>query len=140
MHFRRHARLIRVLFVGALVLALVMALVPHPPGMAGLNDKVQHSLAFVVLSVLAAGGWPDARLPRIGERLSFVGALIEVLQSIPALHRDCDIMDWITDTAAIAVALGIVWLARGRGPLGRTSPAVVSPASFAVERHQDADA
>ena len=34
--------------------------------------------------------------------------MIEVLQSIPALHRDCDIRDWIADTVAIAVVLLIV--------------------------------
>ena len=73
-----------------------------------MNDKAQHSLAFVTLSVLAAGGWPDAPLLRVGERLSFVGALIEVVQAIPALHRDCDIMDWLTDTVAIIVALAVV--------------------------------
>ncbi|MGI4731219.1 MAG: VanZ family protein [Janthinobacterium lividum] len=114
MDLRRHAPLIRVLFVAALAFALFMAFVPHPPGVAEVNDKAQHSLAFVVLSVLAAYGWPDVPLPRIAERLSFVGALIEVVQSIPALHRDCDIMDWLTDTAAIIVALLIVRLVRGR--------------------------
>jgi hypothetical protein len=40
--------------------------------------------------------------------LSFLGALIEVAQSIPALHRDCDILDWVADTVAITVALLIV--------------------------------
>lgn len=114
MNVRRLARPFRVLFVAALVFALVMALVPHPPGVAEVNDKAQHSLAFVVLSVLAAGGWPEARLLRIGERLSFVGALIEVFQSIPALHRDCDPVDWVTDTVAIAAALLIVRLVRRR--------------------------
>ena len=98
-----------------------MALTPHPPG-AEVNDKAQHSLAFGVLSVLAALGWPRAPLFRIGERLSFVGALIEVFQSIPALGRDCDVMDWITDTAAITVALLVVRAIRG--PVrGRTDPA-----------------
>ena len=112
---RRHASSIRLLFAAALVLAVVMALLPHPPGIGvEVNDKAQHSLAFAVLSILAAAGWPEGSLLRIGERLSFVGALIEVFQSIPALHRDCDVMDWITDTLAIAVALGIVRLARGR--------------------------
>jgi hypothetical protein len=38
--------------------------------------------------------------------------LIEVLQSIPALHRDCDIMDWVADTGAILVALALVALIR----------------------------
>ena len=110
----RHAPLLRILFVAALAFALFMALTPHPPGVAGVNDKAQHSLAFVVLSVLAAGAWPNASLLRIGERLSFFGALIEVVQSIPALHRDCDIMDWITDTVAIAITLLIVRTVRGR--------------------------
>jgi hypothetical protein len=52
--------------------------------------------------------FPRAQLSRIGERLSFLGALIEVLQAIPSLHRDCDIFDWMTDTAAIVVVLVIV--------------------------------
>ena len=51
---------------------------------------------------------------RILERLSFVGALIEVVQSIPQLHRDCDIRDWIADTAAIAVMLLILGAVRLR--------------------------
>ena len=112
MSLGRHVPLARVLFVAALAFALFMALVPHPPGVAEVNDKAQHSLAFVVLGVLAATGWPGAALWRVGERLSFVGALIEVFQSIPALHRDCDVMDWITDTAAIAVALLFIGLVR----------------------------
>ena len=110
----RHTSTLRILFVTALTFALVMAFIPHPPGVPEVNDKAQHSLAFAVLSVLAAAGWPAAPLLRIGERLSFVGALIEVVQSIPALHRDCDILDWVTDTVAIAVTLLIVQALRRR--------------------------
>ena len=54
-------------------------------------------------------------LSRMGERLSFLGAMIEVTQSIPALHRDCDIMDWVIDTAAILVTLVAVWAYRQIG-------------------------
>ena len=54
---------------------------------------------------------------RIAERLSFLGALIEVTQSIPALHRDCDIRDWIADTVAIVVVTVVMGLLlRRRGP------------------------
>ncbi|WP_174280123.1 hypothetical protein [Sphingomonas bacterium] len=115
----RRAPTVRLLFVAALSVALVMALVPHPPNVAEINDKAQHSLAFVVLGVLAAEGWPGTPLLRLGERLSFVGALIEVFQSIPALHRDCDVMDWITDTVAVAAALLVVALLRRRAIGGR---------------------
>ena len=99
----------------ALAFAVTMALLPHPPDLRlHVGDKVQHMLAFGTLSVLAAAAWPRAELLRTGERLSFLGALIEVLQSIPALHRDCDIMDWVADTAVIAGVLLVVRLYRRR--------------------------
>lgn len=99
----------------ALLFAVTMALLPHPPAVAGdLGDKYQHMLAFGTLTILAVAGHPRADLLRIGERLSFLGAMIEVLQSIPALHRDCDIWDWVADTAVIAVVLLVVRLYRRR--------------------------
>ncbi len=105
----------RVLFWAALLFAVTMALLPHPPHVADrLGDKYQHMLAFGTLAVLAAIAWPRAELLRVGERLSFLGALIEVTQSIPALHRDCDIMDWVADTSVIVGVLVVVWLARRR--------------------------
>lgn len=114
-------RICRVLLGLGILLAVVLALLPQPPHLPidSLGDKFEHSLAFVVLSLLAAGGFPDVRLTRIGERLSFLGAMIEVAQSIPVLHRDCDILDWATDTIAIIVTLLIVAAIRaqkrGRG-------------------------
>jgi len=98
----------RLLFWGALVFAVTMALLPHPPVTLSSNDKYQHMMAFGALTILAAAGWPQAELLRIGERLSFLGALIEVLQSIPSLHRDCDIHDWLADTLVIVVVLLVV--------------------------------
>lgn len=106
----------RAALLGALALAFTMALLPKPPHLPfdGMSDKYQHMLAFAVLSLLAALAYPRASLLRIGERLSFLGALIEVLQAIPSLHRDCDIRDWIADTLAIALVLGFVALTRRR--------------------------
>jgi len=108
------ARFARIAFCGALIFAVVMALLPHPPVSLSNNDKYQHMLAFGTLTVLAVAGWPHAELLRIGERLSFLGALIEVMQSIPSLHRDCDIHDWLADTLVIVVVLIVVALWRRR--------------------------
>lgn len=110
------ARLYRVLLVVALVGAVVMALLPNPPHVPTdrFGDKFNHMLAFATLAGLAAKGFPGESLLRIGERLSFAGALIEVLQAIPALHRDCDFRDWIADTVAIAVVLLLVAAFRRR--------------------------
>ena len=106
--------LLRLVLVAAVVFAVTMALLPKPPHLPidQFGDKAQHMLAFATIALLAAFSYPTARLFRIGERLSFLGALIEVLQSIPSLHRDCDIHDWIADTLAITVVLLIVWAVR----------------------------
>lgn len=105
-------RLARVALVVALIFAVTMALLPHPISVP-VKDKWQHMAAFGTLTALSAIGFPKAPLHRIGERLSFLGALIEVLQSIPALHRDCDIMDWLADTYVIIAVLIVVRIVRG---------------------------
>lgn len=110
--------LIRVALFAATLFAVTMALLPEPSKLAleDVNDKIRHMGAFAALSLLAASAYPRASLWRIGERLSFLGALIEVAQSIPALHRDCEIGDWLADTLAIAVTLLLVAAIRRRRP------------------------
>lgn len=105
----------RLLFAAATIFAVTMALLPHPPQVPITNDKTQHMLAFGVMTILSVMAYPNASLLRIGERLSFLGAMIELVQSIPALHRDCDIMDWVADTAIIIVVLAVVALKRRMG-------------------------
>jgi hypothetical protein len=109
------------LFLAGLLFTLVMAWLPHPPAVPGNpNDKIQHIAAFACLSLLGAMAFPAFPLARLGERLSFLGAIIEVVQAVPALHRDCDIRDWIADTLAVIVALFVVGaLRRSRTRLSR---------------------
>lgn len=96
-------------FWGALLFAVVMAILPKPPHtpIDQFGDKFEHMLAFGTLAACAALGYAETPLLRIGERLSFLGAMIELVQSIPALHRDCDIRDWVADTAMIVLVLSI---------------------------------
>ena len=104
----------RTLMWAAIVVAVTMALLPHPPALPidAYGDKFEHATAFAVMALLAAIAYPEVPLPRTAERLSFLGALIEVGQSIPALHRDCDIRDWFADTGAVVVVLGLYALVR----------------------------
>lgn len=104
----------RLLLAVTCVVVLTMALLPHPPEVPIDNDKYRHMLAFGTLTVLSVAAYPQTPLLRVGERLSFLGAMIEVVQSIPALHRDCDIMDWVADTAVIVGVLLVIALVRGR--------------------------
>jgi VanZ family protein len=106
-------KFMRVAFWTALLGAVVMAALPHPPTTIEIGDKYQHMLAFGTLAVLAILAYPATPLGRIAERLSFLGAMIEVVQSIPALHRDCDILDWVADTAVVLAVVAMVVLYRG---------------------------
>ena len=109
--------LVRALFWAAALFALVMALLPHPPEVPGNpSDKIQHALAFATLGLLGAFAYPRVSALRLIVGLSLFGALIEVAQGIPVLHRDSDVLDWLTDTIACAAVLVPVrlWLVRKR--------------------------
>ena len=103
---------LRVLFWLALVFAVTMALLPKPPKLPldRLGDKFAHMLAFATLAGLGTLGYGRALRWRVAERLCFLGAAIEVGQSIPWLNRTCDIRDWIADCMAVAVATAIASL------------------------------
>jgi hypothetical protein len=112
----RRPAFLRIAFWAGAAFALVMALLPHPPQLPGEpSDKVQHIAAFLALGGLGSFAYPKANPLYLGAGLSLFGAAIEILQLIPALHRDGDPLDWAADTAA--VALIIVLLRRLiRGP------------------------
>lgn len=118
----------RIAFYAAVAISVIAALAPSPefePTFRNV-DKVQHMAAFAVLAGLARFGFPDASQWRIVERLSFLGAAIEVFQSIPALHRDCDVWDWAADTLAAAVVVVVLtWLIARRGAV--PDPAADTP-------------
>lgn len=109
------SRIAKSLFWIALLFATVMAVLPKPPEtpIDQYGDKFAHILAFATLAFLANLGFPRTERIRIVERLSFLGAVIEVVQSIPALHRTCDIRDWIADSLAVlVVTAGFVLFSR----------------------------
>ena len=112
----------RLLFWAGAFFAFVMAVLPQPPELPGApSDKVQHMLAFATLGLLAAWAYARAPVARLLVGLSLYGAVIELVQAIPALHRDSDIKDWIADTVAsgiVLVAVGL-WRSRTRGARDR---------------------
>ena len=124
MTLQRRLAILRLLFWAAALFAFAMAVVPQPPQLPGApSDKVQHIAAFLVLGGLASFAYPRTSPVYLGTGLSLFGAFIELVQYIPALHRDSDPIDWIADTAAAALILFFLhWLrakmkgeAEGRG-------------------------
>lgn len=105
-------RMFRLIFWLATLFAVTMAVLPKPPHLPidRFGDKFQHMLAFAVIALLAALSWPAASRWRIAVRLSLLGAMIEVVQAIPSLHRDSDVRDWVADTVALGLVLLLVAL------------------------------
>ena len=99
-------RYVRPAFFAAAAFAFVMATLPHPPELIGHpSDKIQHLLAFATLGILAAYGFAQRSILTLFAGLSIYGAGIEIVQAIPALHRDSDIVDLLVDMVAAGVTL-----------------------------------
>lgn len=99
-------RLFQFAFWGALLFALVMALLPRPPQLPGSpSDKVQHILAFVVLTALALAAYPRTHPVRIAAGLFVLGGLIELVQLLPMLRREGSWLDFAADCGAVLAVL-----------------------------------
>ena len=86
----------------------------------GMSDKTDHITAFLVLTLLARSAYRQSPGWLLAIGLSLFGALIEFSQAIPFLGRDASVWDWVADTAAILVGLGLA------GLIGRRLPALFS--------------
>lgn len=105
-------------FIAAALVTLVGALLPPPDALQPLPwDKADHFVAFGVVALFAAVAFPGRSLILIGVLLSGFGAVIELLQGLPVIHRDPSVLDWVADTLGIAAALAVVAVARLGGVL-----------------------
>lgn len=105
-------RALRVVFWLAITVAFVVAIWPKPIIVPGApNDKIQHILAFLFLTALGSAAYPRNAL-KLGLGLAGLGALIEIVQAIPALNRDAELLDWIADVAAVLAVLAAVFVWR----------------------------
>ncbi|MEZ5960598.1 MAG: hypothetical protein R3C30_09265 [Hyphomonadaceae bacterium] len=115
--FKTLVVMLRLALAGALLFTLYAAFAPSPEAPDILPwDKAAHFAAFFTLAVLAALSFPRTPLVAIGVALSALGAGIEVVQGLPGVDRDRDVVDWLVDTVAIGFALwpGLVHAARAR--------------------------
>ena len=112
----------RAALVGCLLLTAWGAFAP--PGVARPHlfpwDKAEHFSAFFALTACAMAAFPRVRLAWIAGGLSACGALVELIQALPFVNRDCDWKDWVADTAAILAVVGVVLAARIRRALAQT--------------------
>jgi hypothetical protein len=106
-------KLARTAFFAALAFTFYSAVIPSPLALRLAPwDKAEHFIAFYCLTGLAVAAFPRRNLFVIAALLSSFGALIEIVQGLPVVHRDRDFWDWVADTIAIIAALApmlLVW-------------------------------
>lgn len=102
----RIQRALRLAFWLAAAFAFVMAALPKPPAVPlSPSDKVLHMLAFATLAALGSIAYPKTSPVKLALGLFVFGGFIEVVQMIPALHRDAQALDWVADAVAATAAL-----------------------------------
>lgn len=110
------ARLAKIVFFAALLFTFYSAVIPPEHALHLVPwDKAEHFIAFYTLTGLAAAAFPRRHILLIAALLSAFGALIEIVQGLPIVHRDRDFWDWVADTLAIGAALApmlLVWWRR----------------------------
>lgn len=119
------------MLAGAAVVAFACAVAPRAiaPHLTSW-DKADHFITFFVLTSLAAASFPAGSLMAIGAVMSAFGGLIELVQGLPFVGRDCDIHDWVADSVAVLAVIAAFALFRrtvnpcggkraGQAPAGR---------------------
>jgi VanZ family protein len=103
-----HGALSRGTFAVVVLLSLAILLAPGsdvPPSPPGV-DKLVHGGLFLALAV--SGRWAGVRWRVLAVLLPVYAAASELLQTIPALHRDGTIGDWLADTVGAVIGL-VLW-------------------------------
>lgn len=105
----RSARAWRLVFVVGLIGLLFWTLVPYPPAhpYPTLEGKLGHCFAFGTLAFLGVLAFPRANVWRLTEALSLIAGAIELLQLLPAINRNSNVLDWLFETLAIALVVSL---------------------------------
>ena len=119
----------------ALAYTLFKAFAPAHEGGSGLFpwDKADHFSAFFVLTGLAMVALPRQPLWRIAAGMSALGAMIEVIQGLPFVGRDCDFWDWVAEMVAISAVYAVVLAAKMRRNLAVETEPTTARAREAAE-------
>lgn len=96
-------RAARCTFAAAVVVTLYFALIAPggPLGLESLSDKVLHLLTFAILTGLARLAFPGASAFWIFFGLVLFGGGIEVVQGLPRVSRDSELLDLVADCVGI---------------------------------------
>lgn len=92
----------------ALIAIYLLAVMPPTAAPSLASDKVEHMMAFLTLTILAAMAFPKVSPVLIAAGLAAFGAFIEFSQMLPIVHRDSSGLDWVADVCAILFGLLVI--------------------------------
>lgn len=118
----RWRRLARAGYWALVLLVFVLSVAPISQGGPETNDKVNHFAAFYTLELAAAVLFPRRPLWFAAVLLAGYGGLIEIVQGLDFVGRDRDLLDWLTDIAAVACAALPLAFSRLRARIGDDKP------------------
>jgi VanZ family protein len=96
------------MFVGlALLACLAPAGAPGLGGLFALNDKVEHALGYMALTVWFTGMYSRSRYVWIALALFAMGVMVELLQGWMSLGRNRDPLDVVANTTGIVIGLSL---------------------------------
>jgi hypothetical protein len=126
------SRFAKAAFFSALAFTFYSAVIPPQEALQLVPwDKAEHFIAFYTLTGLAAAAFPRRHVILIAALLSAFGALIEIVQGLPMVHRDKDVWDWVADTLAVGAALApmllVGWRRVASGGTWVAAPGVAAP-------------
>lgn len=110
----RHVRLWRVLSCIVLAAMIVVCLLPAQelPN-TGINDKWEHSIGYVLLTLWFAGLYPRSRYWVVALGLFLMGVVIEFAQAGMHMGRQGDVHDVIANS--IGIVAGVLLALAGLG-------------------------
>lgn len=98
------------LFTATLAVVTTLSLMPQPPQSIDLGwDKLNHALAFAVLTVLARRAAPRTPLWGVGAWLLAWGVWIEGAQALGST-RHAEVLDVLADGIGIAAGSLLTWI------------------------------
>lgn len=99
------------MFIAGAVVASLVPVQQQPP--THMSDKLEHSLAYALLTVWFTGAYPRSSYARIGLAMLALGIGIEVAQGAMPFGRQMDFRDVIANSLGIIVGLVIAWIGLG---------------------------
>jgi VanZ family protein len=110
----RHTRAWRVLSCVVIVAAIVVCLLPAADlPKTSINDKFEHTFAYVLLTLWFAGLYPRSRYWVVALGLFLMGVAIEFAQAGMHMGRQGDVRDVVANSTGIVVGIALAFAGLG---------------------------